>query len=304
MFRPPSVSRGSRRPVKVEAAGAERVRGLEGQCSAYNGRLVGPAYVATSLLCLSLIAGTPRLAAEEPPKLDGTALFRANCAFCHGADARGGRGPNLLGDLSHGSARKELEHTIREGVPGSEMPGFDFEPEEVGELVAYLVALRQQVAAPDPRLAGNPTSGKKVYRQQGCGACHQIGADGGVLGPDLSRIGASRPAAYLRQSVEEPSADVREDYASVQVTLRDGTVETGVRVNEDTFSVQMRLADQRIRSYDKRKDLRDIRYPKESVMPAYRLAAEDLENLVAYLASLRAPAAMSASGATEERGIR
>ena len=257
---------------------------------------------AASLLLLSLLSVILALA-NTPSKPDGQALFRANCAFCHGTDARGGRGANLLGELNHGATRKDLERTIREGIPGSEMTGFDFEPEEIKELVSYLTSLRRGPASPGGRVEGNAAAGKAVYARHGCSSCHQIGSEGGVLGPDLSHAGASRSAAYLRESIVNPSADIRDDYRAVRVVMRDGTAVTGIRINEDTFSVQLRLPDQKFHSYDKQ-ELREVSYPEKSMMPAYSLPEEDLRNLVAYLTTLRAePAAAAASGNTE-RDIR
>ncbi|MBI5682732.1 MAG: cytochrome c [Deltaproteobacteria bacterium] len=42
----------------------------------------------------------------------------------------------------------------------------------------------------------------------GCGACHKIAGQPGVLGPDLTKIGAARKEDYLRRSVLDPDADI------------------------------------------------------------------------------------------------
>jgi mono/diheme cytochrome c family protein len=53
----------------------------------------------------------------------------------------------------------------------------------------------------------------ELVSQFGCAACHKIGAlAGGPIGPDLSRIGASRDAAYLRRAILEPNADVAKGF--------------------------------------------------------------------------------------------
>ena len=49
------------------------------------------------------------------------ASFRANCAYCHGIDARGARGPDLTGVFS-GHTEEGLFRLVRTGVPGTEMP--------------------------------------------------------------------------------------------------------------------------------------------------------------------------------------
>lgn len=53
----------------------------------------------------------------------------------------------------------------------------------------------------------------ELITQFGCTACHKIGAQvGGPIGPDLSKIGAARDAAYLRRAILEPNADVAKGF--------------------------------------------------------------------------------------------
>jgi mono/diheme cytochrome c family protein len=63
----------------------------------------------------------------------------------------------------------------------------------------------------------------------------------------------------------------------------------GVRVNEDSFTLQLRDANGRYHSFRKTeiKDLR--RLTGQTPMPAYesRIGGADLDDLVAYLASLK-----------------
>jgi cbb3-type cytochrome c oxidase subunit III len=50
----------------------------------------------------------------EATTVDGAALFAANCAICHGADAKGGVGPNLTVELQR-NTRDEVTKTIMDG---------------------------------------------------------------------------------------------------------------------------------------------------------------------------------------------
>ena len=115
--------------------------------------------------------------------------------------------------------------------------------------------------------------------------------EGSVYGPDLSRIGSSRSVEYLRESLLQPSADIQPDYEGVTLVTRDGKRITGVRINEDTFTLQMRTPAQKILSFTKG-DLREVINETKSLMPAYtRMPQADLDNLLAYLASLEGAAA-------------
>jgi len=87
--------------------------------------------------------------------------------------------------------------------------------------------------------------------------------------------------------VVNPSADIPEDYEGVTVVARDGKRITGLRVNEDNFSVQLRDPSQKFRMFQK-SDVREVIHEKKSLMPAFAsLAPDDLQNLLAYLDSLR-----------------
>src|SRR5437764_14494926 len=58
----------------------------------------------------------------------GAALFRSQCAGCHGPDGDGsGAGPNIAsGVLPHGDSDEAVFRTISKGLTGTSMPGFSF----------------------------------------------------------------------------------------------------------------------------------------------------------------------------------
>ena len=220
----------------------------------------------------------------------GKAVFRSNCAFCHGLTGGGGRGPNLVTSLlTHQDSNDPLKRVIKGGVPGTTMPSFSSMPDdELSNLVAYLRVLAKG-SAPQGRVPGDPARGQQIYASSGCAGCHRIGADGSIFGPDLSRVGAGRSLEYLRESIVNPSADIPEEFAGVTVVLKDGKRIGGVRLNEDTFTVQLREPSQKIRMYGK-DEVRDVIHETKSLMPSYNsLSPADLQNLIAYLSALRGP---------------
>jgi putative heme-binding domain-containing protein len=236
---------------------------------------------------------------------DGKATFRSNCAFCHGLTGGGGRGPALSsGRFVHGSADDDIKNVIRGGVPGTTMPSFEFEKDELDHLVAYVRTLSASTgkasAAP---VMGDAAKGRQVYERSGCAGCHRTGTAGSVFGPELTRIGAGRSPEYIRESIVNPSADIPEEYAGVTVVTRDGKRITGVRINEDTFTVQLRDASQSFRMFQK-DEVQQVIHDTKSLMPAYSaLSQDDLQNLLAYLDGLRGDLNAGA-GVKKEKGVR
>ncbi len=222
-------------------------------------------------------------ASDETEK--GRALYRSNCAFCHGLTGLGGRGPNLV--AGEPKSAEEVKRVVKNGVPGSTMPAFgSFDEDELNAVAAFVRHLSSS-GVPAETAAGDPAKGIAVYGKLGCAGCHQIGEKGSVYGPDLSRVGSARSLHYLEESIMKPSADIAEGYAGVSVVLRDGRKLTGVRINEDTFSVQMRLPNQQFRSFRK-DEVQQVAPAKDSLMPAYaNLSKDDLNDLLAYLKTLR-----------------
>lgn len=239
--------------------------------------------------------------AETPAVEQGRAIFRSNCAFCHGITGLGGRGPNLV--AGERKSDDEVKRIIKNGVPGSTMPAFNsFETEELNKLVDFIKYLAG-ANVPVEKVTGDAVKGKLVYDRNGCAGCHMSGEHGSTFGPDLSRIGGARSLHYLQESIVEPSGDIPDKYEGVTVVTKDGKRITGIRANEDTFSVQLRLPSQAYRSFIK-DEVKEVIHEKNSLMPAYKkLPKEDLDNLIAYLNSLRGKLETGAK-TKEAEGIR
>lgn len=217
----------------------------------------------------------------------GRAAYNGRCGHCHGQNGEGGRGAALnTGRFRHGGSDRELFLTIRHGIADTEMPGaFNLLDMEIWRMVGYVQQLgRQGGSDPSP---GDEAAGAAVYARTACAQCHTIDGQGGFLGPDLTDIGARRAVRHLRQSLVDPNADVPLDYRSISVTDIKGKSTSGIHLNEDEYSVHLRDISGNLRSFMKR-ELAEITLPRQSLMPAYpSLTAVDLENLVAYLGSLR-----------------
>lgn len=101
-------------------------------------------------------APAPQQAAESTPAAvagqasgtgtapDAKAIFAAKCAMCHGADAKGGFGPDLTAaEYEYGKNREAIYQTIAEGRANNKMPAFagQLKREEIYALADYLLSL-------------------------------------------------------------------------------------------------------------------------------------------------------------------
>src|SRR5690606_13387409 len=133
---------------------------------------------------------------------------------------------------------------------------------------------------------------RALYEEPGyCASCHMINGEGSPLGPDLSRIGQLRSAAQLTEELRNPNAVIQPNQRPYEVTTRNGAYVASRLMNHDIFSVQMLDASGRLRSFSKA-DLQSHGFtgsPMGALTPA-DWSDQDVADLVAYLASLRAPA--------------
>ena len=95
----------------------------------------------------------------------GMGLFRGRCADCHGMDARGVRGPDITQVWASGRTDDGLFKTIKNGVPGTEMPANPrMLDHEIWQILAYLRTLAAPAPTDPPR--GNAENGERIFRAQ------------------------------------------------------------------------------------------------------------------------------------------
>lgn len=177
------------------------------------------------------------------------------CTACHGLGTRAPNlltdqgGTGLIGERCNqrvpGVTCKEYLHQALIDPNGHVVEGFEpimpdmrrtLSEAQIWALVAYLESVGGtvtvtpediRVAAPTPAQAagGAPTAAAPaaggsvdpvaILQANQCLACHKAGAEGGVIGPDLTRIGAQRDEAYIRRAILEPNAEITPGYEAV-----------------------------------------------------------------------------------------
>jgi putative heme-binding domain-containing protein len=99
----------------------------------------------------------------------------------------------------------------------------------------------------DVRKLGDAVRGEAVYRRKdmACQKCHAIAGAGGLVGPDLISIGASAQIDYLIDSLLLPNKQVKENYNSIRVDLKNGQQVTGIKIRETPKELVLRDGEDR-----------------------------------------------------------
>ena len=121
-----------------------------------------------------------------------------------------------------------------------------------------------------------------------CQACHNVGGQGGDIGPVLSGAGAMGVESLLR-NILTPNAQMEPGYRVFRIELKEGDVLDGRLISEDKEAFILRrpnTSDLRV----KRSEVRQSRYTKASMMPGELLETmkpEEVTDLFAYLKTLK-----------------
>ncbi len=243
-----------------------------------------------AVLLLGLAAGQNRqsrnpLAHDPKAAAAGRPLFVEKCSPCHGPNGEGGHGPSLVrGREVRRASDQQLYDSVKNGVPGTDMPGLPLPKEKIWQLVAFTRSLTAPVAASP--MPGDVQVGSDIFwGRGGCSNCHSIRGQGGVLGPDLTDIATLRRADQLTAAIAKPSEAVADGFRAVEVTLPDGKNVSGVAKFENNYT--LRILDRTGRlHFLRKKELKRIDFREDSLMPAdygERLSEKELGDLLAFL---------------------
>ena len=152
-------------------------------------------------------------AGYEPQGKFGRIVEDFNCLVCHRIKDKGGDfAPELTFEGSR-VTREWLEDFLR--APDilrpllKQMPKLNMTEEEIKVVVDYmkLALVDDDIVAGKglgETVSGDVEKGKKLYNGKGCQACHQIGLEGGAVGPNLSVVGDRLTSDYMYMHLKDP----------------------------------------------------------------------------------------------------
>ncbi len=171
-------------------------------------------------------------------------------------------------------------------------------PKEIEQLAVDLEALAEgqgevgDAAIEDvmialSKLTPDMDRGRALFATQGCVACHTLTSDEKPKGPYMGQVGSIMGPDQIAESILRPNASISQGFASVVLTMKDGSVRSGFVSEESAGEVVLRD----ITGSVTRIAAKDIEYRNEletSMMPAglaNSLSLQDLASLVGFLAA-------------------
>ncbi len=231
----------------------------------------------------------------------GQTVFEAQCAFCHGLNAKGGDGgPDLIRSVTVLDDEKgdKIGPVVLNGRPGKGMPKFPLQPEQILDIAAFLhqkvfdAAQRSTYQIHDI-VTGNAAAGQAYFGSH-CAACHSPTGD-------LHGVGAKFDAATLESRFLMPRTGGFEAMFSgrppdprgairATVTLPNGQAVSGKLDAIDDFIVSLTTDSGDYYSFPRNGDspkvtLQDPLQTHLDMLVKYTDA--DIHNLTAYLVTLK-----------------
>ncbi|MCC7083752.1 MAG: HEAT repeat domain-containing protein [Pirellulales bacterium] len=207
--------------------------------------------------------------------------------FAHSSNEK--LGLKLIASLRESPALRSLRIDVVREKLSQYGPRVQQSIDELQALVNVDIATqRKQIAELLPQMAkGDVRRGHTVFNSSkaACSACHRMGFVGGLVGPDLSRIGEIRTERDLLESIIFPSLSFVRSFEPVVVVRTDGRSLNGVIRNETASEILLATGpNQEVRI--PRGEMDEIHPSTVSVMPAgldKQLTTQELADLVAFL---------------------
>lgn len=268
---------------------------------------IHPLKITTVLLGLAFFPAAVLSARAEPPNAGtethstgktnvmaaenvqrGKTLFAQSCATCHGADATGGVGPNLLESSIVRNPEKYgnvVATVIEEGRPERGMPAFStLSSQNVSDIVAFLRARIMTAGNSGTEeetlkklLTGNAEAGQQFFARN-CATCHSPTKD-------LAGIGKKYPPMVLQSRFLSPPID---HLATATVSLADGKQVEGKLLHLDEFYVAIQTKDGWYRSWPAQQVKVQVNNPLDGhIKLLEKYKDKDVHDVFAYLETLK-----------------
>jgi len=230
----------------------------------------------------------------------GRKIFVPACGFCHGNDAHGKSGPDLVRSalVLHDDKGDVIGPVIRNGRPERGMPAFSaLSAEQLADISSFLHSRAADVSNRfaykiGDLITGDAQKGATFFNGDGhCGTCHSATGD-------LAHVATKYEPVELQRRMLYPAPNLIDVFlgravtplapTKVTVQLASGERVSGTLDHLDEFAVSMHDSAGWYRSFSRESvtvDVQDPRAAHEGLLPKY--TDQEMHDLLAYLETLK-----------------
>jgi len=275
-----------------QAANADKQKTADAQ------QLKGPAKKDDPGEAIAALMGGAHIDKEAAER--GRKIFVPTCGFCHGNDAHGKSGPDLVRSalVLHDSKGDVIGPVIRNGRTERGMPAFAaLSAEQIDDISTFLHSRAADVSNRfaykiGDLITGDAQKGATFFNGDGhCGSCHsQTG--------DLAHVATKYEPVELQRRMLYPAPNLIDVFmgkvttppapAKVTVHLPSGEQISGTLDHLDEFTVSMHDSSGWYRSFSRENvtvDVQDPRAAHEGLLPKY--TDQEMHNVLAFLETLK-----------------
>lgn len=247
---------------------------------------------------LANLMGGPRF--DQAAVDRGRKIFVPTCGFCHGNDARGKSGPDLVRSalVLHDNKGDSIGPVIQNGRPDRGMPAFSsLSAEQIADISTFLHSRAGDVTNRfaykiGDLVTGDPHKGAEFFSGTGhCDSCHSPSGD-------LAHIATKYEPVELQRRMLYPAPNLIDMFmgkavkpaapSKIIVRLPSGQEVSGTLDHIDEFTVSLHDSSGWYHSFSREHaqvDVQDPRAAHEALLPNY--TDEDMHNVLAYLETLK-----------------
>jgi len=247
---------------------------------------------------LAALRGEPRL--DQAAVERGRKVFVPTCGFCHGNDAHGKSGPDLVRStlVLHDNKGDTIGPVIHNGRPERGMPAFpSISAEQITDISTFLHSRAADVSNRfaykiGEIITGDPRKGAAFFSGAGhCDTCHSPSGDLAHVANRYEPVELQRRMLYPAPNIIDvflgkavkPAAPTK-----VMVHLPSGQELSGTLDHLDEFTVSLHDSSGWYHSFSRENtnvDVQDPRAAHAALLPKY--TDDDMHNVLAYLETLK-----------------
>lgn len=137
--------------------------------------------------------------------------------------------------------------------------------------------------------AGSLETGRQLFAERACSACHGTGNGAELLGPDLAGIGNTHSRQEIMEDILQPSKIIKPSMGATRVTRKSGQVMLGRVIHSDDAGISLMLVGNSVVNIP-RSDIQKTEAVKQSLMYEGLLSGlsdAEINSLLDYIVSLK-----------------